>query len=775
MRNYDQWNRYLDNKGNPLHGCIQFMVQDGNTVAPIFDQDGTPLVNPQITDIYGRTEHQVFIDVDVTAYFYKYIGNGIWTTEEDIDTSDNTKWELQYTVGSQNTIDLSITSDTNISVASISSLRNLPVSAVPEIDGVKVITLLGYYNIGDKEPINYVWDSDETTLNDDGGAVIQSSTTLEGRWIMVQPTEHCDSRHFGVFPSNSMNMEDQTYQIVKLFEYTESKGIRPFFNGSSDYAWFKYTNLNVTAKEIDCTDYTKFNDNGMSYIYGEWNGNPTFYNTNTSVYAKVVDTKWSANAYPISKEVTFTQNCPQSNFQDCVFIANTTVSGYNFNNCEIHSNGKLVGDNNTFTNCKLTASMFDDDAEVSGRCTNCQIDIQDFKDNLDLYKQIRLTTDTNPNFDYQNLPSSTNPFTYFNDNVVNSEVLRLSNFNAIGTVTIGKLNNTVLELHNCTGQINLAYYVYGDTILIKGCRDLEITNLSTNAINLHIEDSTVVMPNKSVIGLTVRNSTITSGSITCSDFTSYSSVLLTPITCKNLLVKDSQVNSNITQTINGICSTFVDNNIFNAQLSIAGASGTQTVNGTITNNIGNYSTPIVINRTYLDPVDANHNYTYDNNKGTFPKRNAEFTQDVDILNDIQNFTGYEWVWTLGGGTGASIPWLGFSTYYYDDGTAWYRHHFKFTQQFTVFRIGTDDEVVEVDWKMNSINNNTGYIMPFKFKAKIVHTMGESYRLEGAWIGGAPTSPQTAQGETASILNVFANVTSLGIATMNATFRFKLDS
>lgn len=775
MRSFDTWNRYLDNKGNPLHGCIQFMVQDGNTVAPIFDQDGTPLVNPQITDIYGRTEHQVFIDVDVTAYFYKYIGNGIWNTEEDIDTSDNTKWELQYTIGSQNTIDLSITSDTNISVASISSLRNLPVSAVPEIDGVKVITLLGYYNIGDKEPINYIWDSDETTLNDDGGAVIQSSTTLEGRWIMVQPTEHCDSRHFGVFPSNSMNMEDQTYQIVKLFEYTESKGIRPFFNGSEDYCWFKYTNLNVTAKEIDCTNYTKFNDNGTSYIYGEWNGNPTFYNTNTSVYAKVVDTKWGANAYPIAKEVTFTQNCPQSNFQDCVFIANTTVSGYNFNNCEIHSNGKLVGDNNTFTNCKLTASMFDADAELNGKCTNCQIDIQDFKDNLDLYKQIRLTTDTNPNFNYQNLPSSTNPFTYFNDNVVNSEVLRLSNFNAIGTVTIGKLNNTVLELHNCTGKLNLAYYVYGDTILIKGCRDLEITNLSTNAIDLHIEDSTVVMPNKSVRNLSVRNSTLTSGSITCSDFTSYSSVLLTPISCKNLLVKDSQVNSNITQTINGICSTFIDNNIFNAQLSIAGASGTQTVNGTITNNVGNYSTPIVINRTYLDPVDANHNYTYDNNKGTFPKRNAEFTQDVDILNDIQNFTGYEWVWTLGGGTGASIPWLGFATYYYDDGTAWYRHHFKFTQQFSVFRIGTDDEVVDVDWKMNSINSNTGYIMPFKFKAKIVHTNGESYRLEGAWVGGAPTSPQTSQGEVASILNVFANVTSLGIATMNATFSLKLDS
>jgi hypothetical protein len=98
MRNFDQWCRYLDNQGNPLHGCVQFMVKDGNTIAPIYDSDGTALDNPQITDIYGRTEHQVFIDVDVIAYFYKYIGNGIWSNQQNIDTSDVTKWELQYTI-----------------------------------------------------------------------------------------------------------------------------------------------------------------------------------------------------------------------------------------------------------------------------------------------------------------------------------------------------------------------------------------------------------------------------------------------------------------------------------------------------------------------------------------------------------------------------------------------------------------------------------------------------------------------------------------------------
>ena len=35
MRNFDNWSRYLDNDNKPLHGCVQFMVKDGNTVAPI--------------------------------------------------------------------------------------------------------------------------------------------------------------------------------------------------------------------------------------------------------------------------------------------------------------------------------------------------------------------------------------------------------------------------------------------------------------------------------------------------------------------------------------------------------------------------------------------------------------------------------------------------------------------------------------------------------------------------------------------------------------------
>ena len=91
LRNFDNWNRYLDNKGNILHGKIYFCYKDGNTVAPIYDSDGTELANPIFTDIYGRTSKQVFLQSgkDILVYFYKWIGQGAMTDD------DTTYWSLQ--------------------------------------------------------------------------------------------------------------------------------------------------------------------------------------------------------------------------------------------------------------------------------------------------------------------------------------------------------------------------------------------------------------------------------------------------------------------------------------------------------------------------------------------------------------------------------------------------------------------------------------------------------------------------------------------------------
>lgn len=299
-RNFDNWDVYIDNDRKILAGCVQFMLKDGTTSANIYDSDKVPIENPQITDINGRTEQQVFVDDDIRAYFYKYVGQGSIANERQngIDTSDQSKWSLQYTVESASIDERSIAGTTAMGVNTIEDLRNLDPDQVPEIDGVKVVTLNGYYEAGDKEPINYIWDSN-SLLNDDNGSVIQC-VALTGRWIMVQPTEHCDSRHFGIFPQDSSDAEiDHSTRITQLLSYCNTKSIHPYFNGSVSYPYFIYNSVAYNSRNaVDVSNDTVFVDKGTNNrFFGEWNGNPYFFNANTTVNSTTVRHSWHFRNY----------------------------------------------------------------------------------------------------------------------------------------------------------------------------------------------------------------------------------------------------------------------------------------------------------------------------------------------------------------------------------------------------------------------------------------------------------------------------------------------
>lgn len=301
FRNFDNRDRYYDREGNVLCGCLQFMIKDGTTVANVYDGDMVALANPQVTDILGRTKHQVFVDSDVIAYVYKYVGTGTISEEEaaGIDTSDESKWSLQYTVESTSIDTRSIDGTAATGISTMDNLRALAVDEVPVVDGYKVITLNGYYECGDCEPVTYVWDG-ESTLADDNGSVIQPEGVLTGRWIMVQPTEHCDSRHFGIFPQDSVDAEiDQSTRIGQLISYCNTHSIKPYFNGSQAYPYFIYTSVAYNSRNtIDVSNDTKFVDKGsVNRFYGEWGGNPYFVNAQTQVNSKTVRHSWHFGGY----------------------------------------------------------------------------------------------------------------------------------------------------------------------------------------------------------------------------------------------------------------------------------------------------------------------------------------------------------------------------------------------------------------------------------------------------------------------------------------------
>lgn len=348
FRNFDNRDRYYDREGNVLCGCIQFMIKDGTTVANIYDGDMVALANPQVTDILGRTKNQVFVDSDVIAYVYKYVGTGTLAEEEmeGIDTSDSSKWEMQYTVESTSIDTRSIDGTSAAGVSDIASLRSLVVDEVPEVDGYKIVTLHGYYEAGDCEAVNYVWDS-ESTLNDDNGSVIQAEGVLTGRWILVQPTEHCDSRHFGIFPQDSEDADiDHSTRITQLLSYCNTHSIKPYFNGSQSYPYFIYTSVAYNSRNaIDVSNDTKFVDKGTgNRFYGQWNGNPYFVNANTQVNSTAVRHSWHFRNYGSNtvKYIVDSDWSPVllSNIE--VELETSPASGSQFNDCELSSNEKIT-------------------------------------------------------------------------------------------------------------------------------------------------------------------------------------------------------------------------------------------------------------------------------------------------------------------------------------------------------------------------------------------------------------------------------------------------
>lgn len=259
-RAWDNWNSYLDNDGNLLHGKIRFCRKGTTDDIVIYNSDGTPIRNPEFTDMLGRTEYQVFVENadNVSAYFYRYIGAGDMTTDpEDYDPS---RWAYQYSsdnIDPVKTVDL--TSDTANGVGTISDLRGVDPDEVPSVDGAKLLWVYGYYNAGDTSPVLYAWDS-ACTHSDDGGAYIQPTAVPgNGRWVLATRELHFDVRHYGVFPTDDIYSTDIQYtsQMANCAAYLNDEGLDAWFpalNDNLSYYLFSGSNTFSIRGDIYVSD-----------------------------------------------------------------------------------------------------------------------------------------------------------------------------------------------------------------------------------------------------------------------------------------------------------------------------------------------------------------------------------------------------------------------------------------------------------------------------------------------------------------------------------------
>lgn len=673
-RNFDNWLRYKDNNSKPLHGCIMFNVKDGNTVAPIYDSDGTALDNPILTDEYGRTEHQVFIDTNVVAYFYKYIGEGTWTTQHDIDISDDSKWALQYTSENINETKFELTSNAAICVNTIAELRALDVSTVPLINGNKVITLLGYNACGDKEPINYIWYA-QSEDNDDNGAVIKSTALLTGRWKMVKPTEHCDIRHYGIFPQNTTNFNGDTARMLQWIDYCNASNIRPYFSANGDYKYYKYNNLTFTTPIVDIAKNVTFLDTGTSNIWTtEFNGDPAFANHATNLATKNVKTSWGAYAFINPEHVIvdnndYFYNTTLSNcivdinvscdkvcaFTNCTVNLNKSLNSISsFTNCIINSKNQITA-GCYFVNCRLTEDMFYGSPFIHVD-TNCIADFNDFEHKQLMWLRIK-DQQQQVNYDWEGLLTQQDPW----ENVIDSDRWLLNYKTTNANATLKESNNPhTYYIENCAGAITLQCKAANTYIFKNSEMNVTIANDAVTGCSIRCQDSTLLFTQDRVrlANLNCQNGTLTgTGSFDVDNAYLYNSAISIPVHCGYADVKDCNIASTIqvyginqpdevtvytnpeaTGTVyhvHRIISGNFVNNFVAGNIEIGTVdyqdphvSLEDLVRGlNITNNIGLSAEPITVHRSLSSIYDNYNIYTYKDNTGTMEMK----TNGIDLV------------------------------------------------------------------------------------------------------------------------------------------------
>ena len=613
FRAFDNWDTYVDLDGNPLHGCVQFNVKDGTTPAPVFDSDMVNIANPQVTDVMGRTDAQVFIDSDVVAYFYKYVGPGSWTSERDtdIDTSDESRWSLQYTVENCMVAINDEQADSAISVGTMTGLRDLDPEDVPEVDGRKFVLLLGYNEPGDKEPVYYYWDPNAS--GDDNGSVIKVSGVLSGRWRLVRPTEHCDSRHFGVFPQDSQYVDiDQSTQIIQLFNYCNVNRIRPFFNGSVSAPYFIYGRVSVTSPAgVDISDGTVFVDKDSgSAISGDIGIDTSFsfLNGNTSLTTKGWRASWNSAGGLGAEHCILDATTSVSTFTGCRVDVLVNTAAKTFDGCDIYSNGKLG--QCTFRNCKITQQMFQSTANTPFVDDSVLVDLDDFdsvvfwmriveQQSIKVYDMRKRTVDSS-------CVCNKDGVWWLNAN--------FSNFTYAAAATAAVFDGCIGSVVLHTGASPaLSFYHCELTVSFQNGQGLPVVTIKDSNINSGTDPW--------LIGtLSIRDSFIQGWTISVGGNCSASG---SKLACSALNVGGNanfshcDIDTPIYQSQASVINLALQHCTLTRTYSIAGASENTTVNAVITHNYSFAEIAFAIDRTNIDPVDAHHSYRYAFNTGSF--------------------------------------------------------------------------------------------------------------------------------------------------------------
>lgn len=617
VRAFDNWNSYLDNEGKLLHGKIRFCKKGTTDNVTIYNSDGTvALRNPEFTDMLGRTEYQVFVDseADVTAYFYKYVGNGDMMGTE-FDDYDPARWEYQY---SSDNLDpakvVTLEADTAHGVATMADMREKDPDDVPAVNDTKFLWLYGYYSAGDKSPVLYVWDS-ASLSNDDGGAVIcPSSVSGPGRWILASKNYIFDVRHFGIFGQADKYSTDYSYtsQLSNCADYLAKEGMNAWFPeiyNSLAYYLFDGTNTFSIPGDIYISDGVRFmcktGTSGTAIQCANIHkAAPYLFDSSVqtgsaTLTADNINISWVGGQVTGNARVSWTIDT--SDFARVitgkrVIFETNGHAGLQLDNCQVESHKAITGDI-VMQNMPVKTEWFADNYSWSDLSLyNCTVKLQDCKD-ADTYITLKNKLGQ---ADYGDLGEQT----VHQASLLNGAVAE--NFG--GTVTL----QGSAELHNASA-----------TVTISG---------QTPALNL-IDCWLTVLGSPTVDSIQLRRGSIAGTGIlsvlTSALFKDVRVAMETSLLGASLVMEGSSLDAPMAHLGSPVEET-VRNCTLNSSITISGGSADALVNAVWVDNFGTASNPIVLDRTNLDSDDSHHTYVYAGNTGTFMPEKVSVSMDAQV-------------------------------------------------------------------------------------------------------------------------------------------------
>ena len=509
MRMFDKRTSWLDDEGKPLVGRVKFCKLHTTILENIYNMNGTVVyANPQYTNTIGQLHYQVFLkdNTDYTVRFEKYVGNGDMTEDQD-------NWLDVYSCDDiWNTYGIEIDATSFQVVNNITALRNLDPSTVATRDNHKVVILAGYYNIGDKPQVMYIWNPN-TTSSDNGGDIIKVNSISNGRWELVNNfgPDGLDVRHFGVFGADSKSeaTDLMSIQINVANQYAAYNSIPLYFPTIDGLTWYKMNGLNLYnsvfaegTRVFGNSNYpniiTMNDENGYLDCYSD-----STYHAVFRIRGEVVRTSWGENTDNCFYEPSYKLivdsviNTNNKDWSNIIVECISEISHAQFDNCEIHAVKKL-GDWIYFSNCKLEEKMFLDGTDFD-TITIHNNDIIDLADWPTTWKWMHLRSQlANTTVDFQGRTiDSTFEFGWTISATYKNAVF--SNYTAI--------HNTV-TLDHCSGTIIIPN---AKNIYITNGSNVEITNTDTELTAVGIVDSTVRLDYGTdilITNLALKNSTL---------------------------------------------------------------------------------------------------------------------------------------------------------------------------------------------------------------------------------------------------------------------------